>query len=222
MLSKTQSVSTADLQRQCQQAQASRARDSSACFELLRRGIEENDTAAWLATEAQFKPMVLNWLRQRGADSSALEDLYADTYERFLRYAKRPLLDHYPHFGAILKYWQQCAYTSAISHARQRETTLRWQDALTQQWLNEQSVRFEDSVGQQAFIDCVRDLIRESITEEELRQVLYLRFELELSPAAIAERHPDKFKTVRVVYNKIDVIKKRLRRAFEAYLSRCM
>ncbi len=222
MLQESPLTSTSELQLACQQSQKGRGRDGRACLELVRRGIEDNDAEAWQAVEGQFRPMILTWLRQRGADEAALDDLYADTTERLLRYAKRPLLNNYPHFGALIKYWQQCAFTSAIAHARSRETASRWQSDLVQLWLNERSVRFEDGVAQQLFIDCVRDLIRENITEEDLRLVLYLRFELDLSPAKISERHPEKFPTARSVYNKVDVIKKRLRRAFEAYLSRCV
>ena len=46
--------------------------------------------------------------------------------------------------------------------------------------------------------------------------------EYELPPREIVERHPDKFASTKVVYNKIDVIKKRLSRVFENYLDRCL
>lgn len=192
----------------------------------MRRALDENDGSAWLAVEDQFGELVRSWLRQRihGLDSAEIDDLYADTRERFIRYINRPIGDNYPHIGALLNYWKQCAFTTAVAHQRKIADQSRWQTAMAQQLLNTQvdASAMEDAHARNAFLVCIRDLIQEHIVEEDLRLILYLRFELELPPREICNRHPQRFPTTRIVYNKIDIIKKRLRRMFEAYLGRCL
>ena len=215
------------LRIECQQDQQSRNGNGTACFELIRRALDEDSAEAWTAFEAQFKPLIQSWIRQKTRaviDEDLGDDLWSETRERFVRYVKLPLDDHYPHIGSVLNYWRQCAYTTAIEFNRKQEVAKRGEMALAQELITSQlgASTFEDSMAQRAFLDCLRELIAEHIDSPELQTVLYLRFELELSPRVIAEKYPDQFPTARVVYNKVDVIKKRLKRIMSAYLTRCL
>jgi hypothetical protein len=218
-------LTVAALQQRCQDEQAERRLDGTACFELLRRALDEDDAAAWQSVEAQFRLLVIGWLLARieqPPDEATLDDLWADTRERFLRYVNRPIANHYPHTGALLNYWRRCATTTAIDYQRQRAASSRWQAAMGQQLLVEQASRFEDEHTRSTFANCVQHLIREHVTDESTRFLIYLRFELDLAPRVIAERYPDQFATPRIVYQQLDALKKRLRRVFDLYLERCL
>ncbi len=206
--------------------------EDGACFELLRRGLEENDSAAWLAFEAQFQPLFYRWLQQDlsyfGCQSEyvELEDLWAEARSRFVtRYARlQRLSENFQHIGAVLKVLQKCIRSSVQELRRQQERQQRLLAAI-------QQVPFTTSsdlhlpatqVEIEELRRCITHQLHLDVPETELRELLVLRYVENLKPREICHQYPEQYPDATDVHKALERVMKRLRRRVEQYISRCL
>jgi len=217
----TESMSVPDLTSSCRDETARFRRgepsDERYCFELIRRAVCNRDEAAWEVVLAQYRGMVLAWVRQHPS-SSALgeEDDYwvTSTFERFWAAVGPARFGAFPGLAAILRYLKMCTHSVLIDEARGRRsaemTSLEDADQETDGRADMEAMALGSLAGRELW-----STIQRVLTEEVDRRVLYLSFASELKPGEIHARHPELFPTVADIYrikrNALD----RLRRSAE-------
>lgn len=211
------------------QAEANRPRDqeSGYCFELFRRALEDEEPTAWLAIDAQYRQLILRWGSDYAPDlpTEEIERIVPDALPKFwqsLTKSKDPLIDRFAHIGALLKYLKQCTFSVLMDYRRQFQRSERikkrlemTEPVLTVSQEDEQAV--VDRLEQEQLLEQIRAWIQAHVTDVEERQVLYLSYQVGLSPAQIAARHPDQFPEAQVVRRIKERILKRARRAFQTH-----
>ncbi len=62
-----------------------RANESGYCFELFRRAIEEQEEAAWLAIDEQYRCLILRWIHNGspGLPHEKVEELAPEALPKF-------------------------------------------------------------------------------------------------------------------------------------------
>lgn len=217
----TESLAVAELTSRCREETAKFRRgepsDERYCFELIRRAVCARDQAAWEVVLAQYRGMVLSWVRQHpGAAALGEEDDYwvTSTFERFWSAVGPERFGAFPGLAAVLRYLKMCTHSLLIDEARGRRSA----ELTSLDEAEQESDRRTDiealAVGSLAGQDLWSTILR--VLPEELdRRVLYLSFASELKPGEIHERHPELFASVADVYrikrNALD----RLRRSAE-------
>lgn len=229
---------------ECQRAQSmhlttetDQSADAGACFELLRRGLEEDEAGAWQAFEEQFSALFYHWLQQDlnhfGLQWNAvdeLEELWAEARSRFVtRYARlQTLSDNFSHIGAVLKVIQKCIRSTVQEqrrcHDRQQrlitaieDLSLHWADASGSEWrLPSAQVELDE------LRRCITAQLEQDVPEAELRQLLYWRYVDDLKPREISAHYPDAYPNTDAVHRALERIMKRLRRRVDQYVLRCL
>lgn len=172
--------------------------DDRYCFDMIRRAIVERDQHCWSAMTEIYRDHVLGWCRRSGAAEAELDDLAADTWERFWQhYTEAKLADAGRSTAAVLTYLKLCARSVVLDEARRRERTVTF------------AAEGQDTAGaadpppslvEPADHDAFWRLIDAHLKGDHERLLLHLRYELDLSPADIHRRHPDLFPSVTDVY----------------------
>lgn len=187
------------------------------CFEMFRRAIEENDQEAWSAAYAQYYRMVADWLGGR----QAADELIESTFEKFWRTLHNVRLSRrFKHVGAVLAYLRKCAFSVRFDLERreQREHRIARKVALSET-LTVHTDDAEDLALENVALDTLQDSVRrwlaENIQDEQERLVLFLSYDLDLSPSEIAHCFPEQFADVKEVRKVKERVLKRLRRADE-------
>lgn len=209
------------------QAEASQPRDqeSGYCFELFRRALEDEEPAAWLAIDAQYRQLLLRWGSDYAPDlpQEEIERIVPDALPKFwqsLTKSTVPLINRFAHIGALLKYLKQCTFSVLIDYRRQlqRSDRIRQRLEMVEQALpvsQEAEQELVERLEQEQLLQQIRVWIQSHVTDVEERQVLYLSYQVGLSPAQIATRYPDQFPEAQRVRRIKERILKRARRAFQ-------
>ncbi|MGD9893564.1 MAG: RNA polymerase sigma factor [Dehalococcoidia bacterium] len=176
--------------------------DDRYCFDMLRRAIVDQDQQCWVAITEIYRDLVLNWCRRNGADEAALADFATEVWERFWQnYTVAKLNSAGRNTAAALAYLKLCARSVVLDEARRREH-MSLLDPEHAERINEiegttggASSRVEpaDKAG-------FWSLILKLLKDERERLLIYLSYELDLTPAEIQRRYPDHFPTVDDVY----------------------
>jgi len=182
------------------------------CLELLRRAIVDGDQTAWGAVLAQYRGMILSWLRK--GYGTAMRDEDDDhwvnrTFERFWQAVGPQRFADFPSLATLLQYLKQCAITALLDDARQR----------TRERLDERSSAAPllatdpepAAISTLAQQDLWALIIAETQDEAE-RLVAHESFTLNLKPGEIHERHPAQFASTADVYRVKRNLLDRLRR----------
>src|SRR5215475_8520825 len=122
-------MSVPDLTSRCRDETARFRRgepsDERYCFELIRRAVCNRDEIAWEVVLAQYRGMVLAWVRQHPT-SSALgeEDDYwvTSTFERFWAAIGPERFGAFPGLAAVLRYLKMCTHSVLIDETRARRS----------------------------------------------------------------------------------------------------
>lgn len=182
------------------------------CFELLRRAIQGGDQAAWEAVVAQYRGLVLGWVRQHpGATAAREEDTYwvNRTFERFWAAVEPGRFTTFGGLAALLRYLKLCAHSVLLDEARAR-------GAARLEPLNEALPDPRDSERDALGGMVGRELwraIEAEVTDEAERSVAYLCLALGLKPREVYERDPDRYASVADVYRIKRNLLDRLRRS---------
>jgi DNA-directed RNA polymerase specialized sigma24 family protein len=212
------------------QAEATQPRDqeSGYCFELFRRALEDEEPVAWLAIDAQYRQLLLRWGSDYAPDlpQEEIERIVPDALPKFwqsLTKSTIPLINRFAHIGALLKYLKQCTLSVLIDYRRQlqrSERIIRKQLEIAEQALpisQEDEQDLVERLEQEQLLLQIRAWIQSHVTDAEERQVLYLSYQVGLSPAQIAARYPDQFPEAQQVRRIKERILKRARRAFQIH-----
>lgn len=216
--------------------------EDHACLEILRRALDEDDTLAWQAFEAQFLPLFTHWIQQDlthfglqndSATHQAMqpaiidsEEIWADARSRFIiRYARlQQLTDTFEHIGAVLKVLQKCIRSSVQEVRRQHDRHVRLTTAIIQfEFIRTQEHQLPTTQVELAELRrCIRNQIEQDVPEPELRQLLFWRYVDDLKPREISANHPEQYPTTDAVHTALERVMKRLRRRIDQYVQRCL
>jgi hypothetical protein len=96
--------------------------DQEFARELFRRAIVERDEAAWEALYAQYRGMVLAWLRRHPAYVvSDNDDARVNTaFAQFWAHIPPARFDDFPTVAALLRYLKLCVHALVVNDARAR------------------------------------------------------------------------------------------------------
>jgi len=219
-------MSLANLIEICTQEQQ-QSKDDFACFEILRRALEDQTEEAWQAFEAQFKGLIMHWVHQDSIHyglnliNEEIEDVWSDTWANFVeRYAiQRSFSENFKHIGAVLKILHKCIRSVLQNLQRTQSRSQKLDTALQQVWPEQTAGRTSalTEIEQADVQERLQEMIRRDIPEEELLFLLDLRFTLGLMPREIHQKYPERYASVRAVNNQLDKIMKRLRRRMDVY-----
>lgn len=172
------------------------------CFEIFRRAICDRAQEAWRLVFAQYRGMVLAWVRRHPVSASTHEDddyWVNRTFDRFWMAVGPERFAAFPSMAAILRYLKLCTHSLLLDEVRARRSASH--DALTDQIA--ESIPEPDvadvAIGQLARNDLWEVIAAEAQDEAE-RRVAYLCFVLDLKPREVQERHPEHYPTVDDVY----------------------
>ncbi len=190
------------------------------CYELLRRAIGERDQAAWDAVFAQYRGVVLAWVRQHPAGSAVREDdeyWVNRSFERFWSAVGPERFALFPNLATVLRYLKLCAHSVLLDAVR----ALGPQPPVP---LTEQAVATgaaggvvdaEAVAAGEVAVQELRRAIDAELHDEAERLVAHLCLVLDLKPREVYERHPDRFADVADVYRVKRNLLDRLRRSPE-------
>ncbi len=188
------------------------------CYELLRRAIGERDQAAWDAVFAQYRGVVLAWVRQHPAGSAVREDdeyWVNRSFERFWSAVGPERFALFPNLATVLRYLKLCAHSVLLDAVR----ALGPQPPVP---LTEQAVAggaaggvvdAEAVAAGEVAVQELRRAIDAELHDEAERLVAHLCLVLDLKPREVYERHPDRFADVADVYRVKRNLLERLRRS---------
>lgn len=186
------------------------------CYELFRRAICQRDQPAWEAVLAQYRGIVLSWVRQHSAASSLREDDEYWINRAFTRFWGAIGADRFSRFetlAALLKYLKMCVNSVLLDDMRAR--AVAQVESLDEQPA-EQAGNTVDAevmaVGRLAGGELWQTIAAE-IADEAERVVVYLSFALDMKPAEIFERYRALYASVGDVYRIKRNVLERLRRS---------
>lgn len=215
------------VQRCRQEAAQTYQQETGSCFELFRRAIEQQDTAAWEALQQQYRKLVLSWVHnvaQGTQASDPFDDLGQDTWFRFWRtlsHHPAPFSQRFPHVGAVLNYLNQCAISAFLDYERQlrRQTRIRELSTIARPGAAWDEAAHWENREQAERIKMIWEWIAKEVQDPQEKLLLSLSYEQNLPPATIARRYPAQFATADDVYRIKERILKRARRALVAKLA---
>ncbi len=175
------------------------------CYELFRRAVGERDQEAWDAVFAQYRGVVLAWVRQHPAGSVVREDdeyWVNRSFERFWSAVGSERFVLFPNLAAVLRYLKMCAHSVLLDAVRalgpQPPVPLTEQVVATGAAGGVVDVE-ELAAGEAAVQELLRAIAAELHDEAE-RLVAHLCLVLDLKPREVYARHPDRFTGVADVY----------------------
>ena len=172
------------------------------CHDLLRRAVVDRDDAAWEAVHAQYRAVVITWVRQHPASAGAREELeyYAErAFQRFWGAIGPARFAQFSDSASLLKYLKMCVHSVLVDEAR--AAAAQAADPLVDE-LDEpapgpgvEAEALERLTG--------RDLwraIEQELPDEAERLVVRLSCALDMKPGEVHARHPERFESVADVY----------------------
>lgn len=184
------------------------------CFEIIRRAVCDRDQRAWAAVFAQYRGMVIAWVRRHPASVSTNEDdefWVNRTFDRFWTAIGPERFGAFPNMASLLRYLKMCTHSVLLDEARARSVAPS--EALPAQAAEDIVAPdvADVAVGQLA-VSALWAAIGAQMQDEAERRVAYLCFVLDLKPREVHERHPELFPTVADVYRIKRNLLDRLRR----------
>jgi hypothetical protein len=187
------------------------------CFELFARAVVCRDALAWDAVIAQYRGIVLAYIRQHPAVALAREDedfWVNRTFQRFWLAVGPDRFGRFPDLAALLKYLKMCAHSVLVDEVRSRRAT----DLVPLDEVPPQASTYEDAellaVDELASNE-LWEAVKRTLPEESERLVAYLSLARAWKPSEIYARHNDRYPSVTDVYRIKRSVLERLRRSPE-------
>ncbi len=197
--------------QEAQRFRAGQPGDEGYCLELFRRAIEQSDQEAWTAIHHQYYRLVAHWIGAR-QDADELIQLAFTKFWRTLR--GRRVFRRFSSIGAVLAYLHKCALSARLDLERQEQ---RERHKLPNLAPLAHTPAIDDAaignVTRDALRANVRRWLQENVKDPKEQQVIFLSYDLGLSPAEIARRYPEQFGDVETVRRIKERVLARLRRA---------
>ena len=205
---KLQGMSVADLAQKCAQETelyfTHQDYDSSCCFELFRRAIQDSDEDAWMAIREQYQPLVARWVDrslsrqpQFSSSNEEAQDFIAQAFERFWVSFTPAKFEKSQGLAAVLRYLQMCV-NGAITDAwrKLRHFQLEQETGEDEDELSEEEPTPEDILQTGEFWQ----LIQKKAKNSKEYTVLFASFTLDLSPREILAEYPGIFSDIKEIY----------------------
>jgi DNA-directed RNA polymerase specialized sigma24 family protein len=167
----------------------------SFCFELFRRAIVERDNAAWAGVYTQYASLARIWLKARMDEDEGVNA----AFERFWRALDPAKFARFGSLAAVLSYLKMCVHTTVLDHLRaQRQGALEVDLEAVQTLQARDTV--EGVVGARLDAAELWQRVRETLTQERERRVIYLSYAIGLTPREIHARHGGEFPHIDEIY----------------------
>jgi len=186
------------------------------CFELFRAALADRDQRAWSHVLAQYGRLVGFWIRRHPRFAESGEELDYFTNAAFARMGRAispGKFDDFAQLGQLLKFLKRCAFAAVVDFARAADREPPRGDPGRSEPGAQDPL---PSAGSEAWQRCIEPRLRNQ--EEWL--VAYASWTLELRPAEILSTWPDRFDTVRTIFQVKANLLERLRR--DASLRPCL
>lgn len=184
------------------------------CFEIFRRAVCDRDEPAWRVVFAQYRGVVLSWVRRHPVAAQAREDdeyWVNRTFERFWSAVGPERFGAFPGVAALLRYLKLCSHSVLLDEARARVAAHSEPlDERVAEHIETPDVA-DAAIGQLAGGDLWGVILAE-LQDEAERRAAYLCLVLDLKPREVQERHPELYESVDDVYRIKRNVLDRLRR----------
>lgn len=183
--------------------------DERPARELFRRAVVAGDDAAWAAIYAQYAGTVRHWLDLRDEEDDAITAVF----ERFWHAVDAAKFALFTSLGAILAYLRACASSVRVDRARAARASgvLQSLDEEAHALPARQDV--EETVVEHTTTVTLWTAVRDTLSDEREREVVYLSYVAGLSPRQIYARGGTRFADVAEVYRVKRAVLGRLRRS---------
>ena len=185
------------------------------CFELIRRAVCDRDDAAWAAVIAQYRGLVLSWVRQHPASASvSADDSYWVTraFERFWMAVGPERFTHFHGLAQVAQYLKLCVHSVLLDEVRSRGGLSTEPLSDDDEAVGQTPDVAEQVVSRMAGQELWRAIER-ALPDEPGRLAIYLSFGLDLKPREVQRRFPETFPDVADVYRAKRSALERLRRS---------
>jgi RNA polymerase sigma factor (sigma-70 family) len=174
--------------------------DSSYCFELFRRAVQNKDQRALEVVITQYQPLVTRWVK-RHPDylliNEEAQDFIAQAFERFWIFFTPAKFDKSQNLAAILRYLQMCV-RGAITDAWRKYRRIR-----LEQEMRDEAQEFSQSEATPEDLlktDEIWQIIKKKSKNPKEYTVVYASFRLALSPREILAEYPGVFHGIKEIY----------------------
>jgi DNA-directed RNA polymerase specialized sigma24 family protein len=175
--------------------------DDRYCFDMIRRAIVEQDQRCWVGMTEIYRDLVLGWCRRSGGDEAALADLAADAWARFWQnYSVEKLNGAVRNTAAVLSYLKLCTRSVVLDEARRRDRLVSLDQSHAENFNEIEGTAVVSSCVEPADQQAFWSLILRHLKDDRERLLVYLSYELDLTPAEIQRRYPELFPAVDDVY----------------------
>jgi len=215
---KRQQMAVADLAHQCGQETDryfhQQSSDSSYCFELFRRAIQESNHAAWEIICIQYQPLVAGWVRQHHGFQESGEEIQFfvnGAFGKIYGTITPAKFDGFSDIGSLLRYLKLCVHSVVVDYNRSTEQINPYpleeasDTVSTDPTIEDQQI---DRAYQRAFWDWING----RLNDEKERVVIYGSFVLALKPQEIYDLFQNRFGDVDEIYRVKQNVISRLRR----------
>jgi DNA-directed RNA polymerase specialized sigma24 family protein len=212
-------MSVAELARSCREETSKfvngRGWTDAYCYELFRRAVVCRDALAWDGVVAQYRGIVLAYVRQHPARALVREEeefWVNRTFQRFWLALGADRFGRFPDLASLLKYLKLCAHSVFVDQLRSQRSTVPLEE------VPPQAGKFEDA--ELLAVDRVAsselwEAVKRTLPEESERLVAYLSLARDWKPSEIHARHTDRYPSVTDVYRIKRTVLERLRRSPE-------
>ena len=191
------------------------------CYELFRRGFEEQNEAAWTALHAQYHGLICRWIQRAGKgqfDHAAVSDLADQAFAKFWRTLQNSdvqITDRFASTSQLMGYLNRCAVSTLHDLQRKRlrhnERNVKL-EAVRSTPQNVQAYSWADNIDNRELLAKLRGWIAEEVTDSAELRILHLTFVEELTPREIVGQYPREFPDTRAVRRVKERVLKRMRR----------
>ena len=215
-----QSQSIANIIDNCRQEALRLISEVGHCFELFRRALGEGNEPAWEALVAQYRGLVISWVRKFSLQSLSAadeDDLLQESFNNFwltLHKMGATIAENFPHVGALLKYLSQCARTAVLAHQRKVISHLRLEERLKQEAELQSNLGVDEMANEEHEEQrpAVEQWLEHRLSDPQEKMLIYLSFDLGLTPSQIVNLHETDFPDKKTVYRVKERVLKRMKR----------
>jgi hypothetical protein len=188
--------------------------DSSYCFELFRRAVQEQNQGAWDIICVQYQPLVSGWVKQhRGFETTGEEIQYFvnGAFGKIAATLSPVKFDGFPNIGSLLRYLKMCVHSVIVDYNRMvDQVNLYPLEDASEEPSNEPAT--EDQALDRSHGQAMWNWINSWLEDEKERRVIYGLFVLALKPQELYEHFPNLFGEVDEIYRVKQNVIARLRR----------
>jgi hypothetical protein len=165
---------------------------------------------------------MLRWINDcsPGLSAHEVEDIVPQALPRFWHSLTRstvPLTERFAHVGAVLNYLKHCTISVYREYERRRRRERVRQPLGSGEYAGPGRAEAEEEllalIDQERLLQQVRRWVQTCVTDRQEQRLLFLSYEVGLTPAEITARYPQEFPDTQTVHRIKERILKRARRA---------